>query len=274
MPPPPPSHPSPSPPPPTASEVAAQLNRRFRDAADWRTLTSAGVLVSQFDELCDEDRPWHLTRNPQYAELADRRSAVLVYSGMRPDARQRMRDIPLYSNFYGNKGYGAGFVLRAAAFNANLLCAYTGDGASFTIRCTAGQVAPQCIPGCQPQVAPECNWCMDVSHEGIPCTNWGRCAYRSSELSNMVENYPRTGGYNELILSSAPMDVDPAAAIEAFFYLNTPQCEVAAVCKGRALRAQRAFAQEFPARGNAPLLSLDVTNWVNPFAAASDPDEV
>ena len=90
----------------------------------------------------------------------------------------------------------------------------------------------------------------------------------------MVENYPRTGGYNELILSSAPMDADPAAAIEAFFYLNTPQCEVAAVCKGRALRAQRAFAQEFPARGNAPLLSLDVTNWVNPFAAASDPDEV
>ena len=79
----------------------------------------------QYDELCDEDRPWLFTKNEQYASLSDRRSSVLVYASMRPDADQRQLLIPLY-NKYGKPGYGVGLVLRPSVFvSGGLLCSYT-----------------------------------------------------------------------------------------------------------------------------------------------------
>ena len=284
--PPPPSRPPPMPPPPSAEAVAARLNQRFRDATNFHSLASAGVLVSQFDELSDDSFPWRFTSNPQYAALADRRSAVLIYASMRPpraqwhgQAHQGIPKIPLYSQVYGGQAgavLAAGLVLRGEAFDAPnaLLCAYTGDGATYNIKCPAApggvQAAAtedQCIPGCQPHPPRECNWCTGRSRAGVPCLHWGGCSFRGSELSEMVANYQHNGGYNEIVLSNRPLDDDPARAVEAFYYLLTPECEAEPSCKGRAARAQRAFAREF-GRDDVPLLGLDHTAWFEPFAEA------
>ena len=82
----------------------------------------------------------------------------------------------------------------------------------------------------------------------------------------MIQSYPRIGGYNELVLSASRFDTQLPAAVEAFFYLRTPECEAAPWCKARAERAHRTFTLEYGIASDAPLLSFDAANWEAPFA--------
>ena len=97
------------------------------------------------------------------------------------------------------------------------------DGASNTITCDSAQRAQdahhECIPGCQALSARECNWCSDRSRAGLPCLNWGRCAYRPNELRAMLTAYPHNGGYNELVISADSFEAALPSVIEAFFFL-------------------------------------------------------
>ena len=104
---PPPTPPSTSPPPPhtpTAASVASTLNARFRSGGPSTvtvaaaattpmqthspppplTLASAGVLLSQFDELAHSSRPWAHTADLTYAQFRDRKSAMLLFASMPP----------------------------------------------------------------------------------------------------------------------------------------------------------------------------------------------
>ena len=124
--PPPPPPPSPPPPPfpplrssiPTAAtalEVAQTLNARFLNGGPngnggQISLAQAGVLISQYDELANDGRPWEHTSKSRYAAFKDRESAMLMYAGMPTTPGWMPGAMPMYSE------QGGGFVLRPSVY--------------------------------------------------------------------------------------------------------------------------------------------------------------
>ena len=84
----------------------------------------------------------------------------------------------------------------------------------------------------------------------------------------MLTHYPRTGGYNEIVLDATHLEAHLPDAIQGFFYPLTTSCIAATACKRRAERAQAAFRAEFGSATTAPLLTLNSTDWRAPFSAA------
>ena len=278
-PPPPPPPPQPPPPPPpavTAEEVAQTLNARFHAGGPRGAsigLASAGVLVSQFDELSDKDRPWEHTADNRYSAFSDRKSAMLLYSGM-PEASDAWMSgaIPIFTKEAG------GFVLRPSVFEGTggLLCSYAYDSHTFGKKCAPKGLSETCVPGCQTDPPGKCNWC-----DADGCRQWGGCAHRPAELHTMLADHDTIQphglvehgrGYNELVFNAARWNEQMPWTFEAIFYLATPRCAELPGCKARAEVVHRFFREDYgypqDPRSHAPLLRFDPWDWEAPFAPA------
>ena len=278
--PPPPPPPSPPPPPfpplrssaPTAAtalEVAQTLNARFLNGGPngnggQTSLAQAGVLISQYDELANDGRPWEHTSKSRYAAFKDRESAMLMYAGMPTTPGWMPGAMPMYSE------RGGGFVLRPSVFETTgLLCSYHYDANTFGRKCDPLGLSERCVPGCSTDPPGKCDWCED-------CPNWGQCAFRPSQLNEMLTYHAaskplgdkwQNRGYNELVLDAAVWNTQIPRAFEAFFYMKTGGDRAGAEEVHRLFRDD--FGYPFDPNSHAPLLTLDPLNWAAPFAPAS-----
>lgn len=257
--------------------IAQQLNARFRgDEHGGGTLP--GVLISQFDWLGDDELPWQFTAEHHRAEILDRRSSSLIYAGMRHAGAEK---IPLFSDTWSNQASGPGFVLDEVAFThpsstsvphsgedqvaTGVWCAYNGDGQTFNWKCNPPGRTDRCIPGCTTDPPRDCNWCItEGRHE---CKDYNGCAWRHTELRQMLAAPGAGRTYNELVLSSTVWETGLPSIIVAVFYPATEHCARDPRCKARAERLHQGFRATFSGSA-APLLTLDQTHWDRPFDVA------
>ena len=253
-------------------EVAQTLNARFLNGGPNRnggqiSLAQAGVLISQYDELAGDGRPWEHTSKSRYAAFKDRESAMLMYAGMPRTPGWMPGAMPMYSE------QGGGFVLRPSVFETTgLLCSYHYDANTFGRKCDPLGLSERCVPGCSTEPPGKCDWCED-------CPNWGQCAFRPSQLNEMLTKHAalkplgdkwQNRGYNELVLDAARWNAQIPRAFEAFFYMKK---NASGGSRAEAEAVHRLFRDDFgypfDPNSHAPLLTLDPWNWSAPFAPAS-----
>jgi len=240
--------PTPPPPPTEAQRVTHLLNQRFRNGRPDNSLSRAGVLVHQFGFEYYDDRhePWRMRR-----DRAGRgaRSAMLILNGQRPDPDGSGK----IGVFRQNRG---GYILRPDALR--LKCSYPTDGETQDSPCSWG------------------HWCPASQ-------TWynlyaKRCAYPPERLDGMLQMYMRLHqhtfdfnnhrGYNELVFDDSTWQRNLPRTIEAFFYLTNPACDPR-WCRSDAIQAHRAYNLKYGT--NVPLLTFNLSNWVEPFRPARPP---
>lgn len=205
-------------------------------------LSVAGVLVHQFDDTEDGDKPWlPCPPNRWCRDIADRISASLI-----------SRKLP-----YLFKEGGAGMILTPAT--AKIRCSYFADGGTLPKRCRRDS-PPGCVPGCC-DTKGNPDWCADVRSESQTVY---QCAFWPKDLGAMLRHHEmRPGSYNEVM-------VDPsnwgAATTQAFYFvkqkgrpLMTPERrqEVAGF-EAMARSAHRRFHATYRHAVIAPLVQLEL----------------
>ena len=278
MPAPPPSPPSPpSPPhPPPQRNVVDRLNRRFRDGGRGNDLSTAGVIIHQFDGMDDgnpDGRPW--MPGVRRSETGDRISAALINGHMQPDPSF---NIPIYSFSL------SGLVMSPSA--NSLLCSYPYDVGSVERHCWPHGVSESCIPGCSRYRNDQDVWCDATAGSNQWQHTRPACSWRPTDLGRMMEVREEVRRnklkppskmwndgkyYNELIFDAAYYTEHLPDSIEAVFYLDDDCGDSydGPKCRDYGYGAHAAIASHFGLDADRlPLLKLDLWNWNAPFSVA------
>ena len=222
---------------PQASQtsVVTAINDRFALGQASANLTSAGVLLHQFDntEGGDDnmDEHWlpcptacyHST--PCYcAKVGDRWSASMV-NALTP--RTAINELILFSKRAG------GLIVSPSN---TILCSYPQDGATSDRVCDPPGVSASCIPGCFTEVVqnntPTKCWCDEIAGTPTPwscpiapgSTRSSPCAWKPANLTQMMQKQRQVGTYNEVIVSTKEYVAGLPERLEAIFFLATPEC--------------------------------------------------
>lgn len=272
----PPTIPSPAPPPPNGN-VAQRLNERFRRGSVQNDVTTAGVLVHQFDAM-DDPNPDHSPWLPgvSHSETGDRISAALINAWMQADPGF---NIPIYSFSL------AGVILNPA--HNRLLCSYPWDVGSLSRHCWPRGLSDKCIPGCSRHNGDTDLWCApgtDRWKVDVPA-----CAWRPEQLGEMMKvreevrrdklkppqkMWNDNKYYAELIFDAAYYVDHLPDSIEAVFFLddNCGDAYDGPKCKNYGIGARDAIAKHFGLdHKRLPLLKLDLWNWQEPFSEYHKP---
>lgn len=255
----PPLPPSPPPLPPQSpqSDPVVRINSRFVNSEYSNDLEVAGVLLHQFDQLENKDKPWESCVGDCYcqgANLLGRISAMLIYHQMKE--RRDRTAIPL--PFSDRTGY----ILNPRA--VTLECLYGVDGS------TAFQRQRGTIPGC-----PE-SFCNADHPGGCGFEGWPIGAWKGSDLAKFMPQHQARGsqyhspgfhsGYNEVILNSAKMNAKLPHTIEAWFVVDAGFAHRDGVGYD-VVKAHRDFLRTYSLTANdVPLLKMDPANWKEPFS--------
>lgn len=298
--PPPPREPllPPTPPPPpsprSASEVTAEINKRFRNALSSGPsgLEGAGVILHSFDGWEDPNHPWapcpkdgHGSDHCGQPRVQARRSRVStssIHRGLlRPDRPDRTV-IPMFS-------FDGGVILNPNTIN--LLCAYGNDGAiddgGGGLGCE-GSTSGNCIPGCGDPP----DWCPET---GELIAGWCRCGFEwcgskprpwrpehvhallkvSAKYSKPYDGIGSYEGYNELVVDAEAWLEQLPHSIEAIFFYsncvktdtNTPLAHSAS-CGDAKAYAESVYDKyiKMHGHGSIPFLNFDSSNWDEPFS--------
>jgi hypothetical protein len=224
------------------------LNERFRRGHPSSSLSEAGVLLRQFDRTEDQTAPWHGCadagaagqdpNNGDCALLGNRLSAMIIFAGQRAGNTV----VPIF-------GHGPGVIFNTGA--VGITCGYVTDGG------TRGKPDGCGNDWCSREAGIRDGWC-----DGRP--------YTPSLLDLMLTSSARRGGYNEVIIDSAALDVALPYAIDAFFYVGDADVDQSADGAVHARVALRAFRRTYGTTAHATLVRLDPTNWTTPFSFAED----
>ena len=168
-----------------------------------------------------------------------------------------------------------------------LLCAYSGDGATALANCHPPGLSATCTPGCV-HSAGFCDRLQPVLDGWCQCSlGWCRGEplrpqpWAPSDLDAMLTQYDAhgltpsagnnnnpasAGGWNELIIGTDQLATSLPHAIEAFFYVK----DVAWDVRTSTRRVVEEFAMAFNYGGRPelppPLLTLRKDDWDRPFA--------
>ena len=223
-------------------------------------LRKAGVLVTLFNvpqawEMCGED-------NAACKHTRDRRSATLLYHRPKGTTAQPERQIYLH-----NLG---GMIL--APNNEWVLCGYPEDGRTRGKMCR-GTPRPnplderQCLPGCmnQPRGRGD-RWC-DPQHNARDAGGKGWCdghPWHIADFAQMLQlqRNDRWAGYNEIVVDNYRFSESLPYSIEAFFWLDDPQCSAA--CRAVSHEAHQRFLRRYPEH-RVPLLAFTPGESPRPF---------
>ena len=204
-----------------STAVAAQINARFTAGEAVSSITAAGVIIHQFDDLSEPatsagttSRRWMPCPRTCWgkpcwcAKFGDRFSCSLINAKSPPPncttagacvPWTQARQIGIFASSAGV--YNGGFVLAPPLLR--LQCSYPGDGGTMTRLClnengTARFPGEPCVGGCE---------CQDVGKaaEPFPCANScaapppspaapnHQCAWPAANLSRMLEIQVRFG---------------------------------------------------------------------------------
>eukprot|EP01050_Picozoa_sp_SAG11_P012151 SAG11_NODE_1334_length_5178_cov_10.938374_3_plen_321_part_00 len=215
----------------SAGSALEDINRRFASAMASSNLSSAGVIIHQFDGIDGSAGeqpaqvwlpcPKSAWGKPTWcAKFSDRESCSIIgaKSPPQPDGA-----IGIFQSAAGV--VTGGFVL--APRHTTLLCSYPGDGGTMTRVCLDEKGQPlhpgqRCVPGCECQdTAPRpCNNSCAAPPPSPPIPHH-QCAWAAPDLSQMLEQwYGGHGGgaYNELVIDTTGYVANLPASIEAIFY--------------------------------------------------------
>jgi hypothetical protein len=249
------SGPNPSPPgvqmPLSSAQIVASLNERFRYGRPSNDLEAAGVLVRQFGSTNNGGRPWEPCQ-------LEPRIWCSKYHAQWPASiiNDRMRH-----TYYQGRG---GLVLQAR--HVHLFCAYSSDGNSMAHHCdgTSGD-GSTCIPGCYPAS----QQCHEV-HKSWDCS-WPPDKLQDALEAQLRRSNPASG-WNEMVVDTKSIEVDPVSTIAAFFYLKGASNHTQWGMSNVEQQRQR-FIQTFQlSSANAPplvQLNLHAANWSAVFSLRS-----
>ena len=242
-------------------ETAQSINARYRQALPSSDLAKAGVLLTLFNN----PQAWQMcsATNDACRHTRDRRSATLIYYRPRGTTAQPERQIYLHTM--------GGMII--APSNAWVLCGYPEDGR------TRGKMCPgapkpnqgnrkQCLPGCMehPDGRTAERWCEPQKR---PRDGGGKgwCdghPWRQRDFAKMLElqRADRWAGYNEIVIDNYLFSEGLPYSIDAFFWLDDPQCNSA--CKAVTRRAHQLFLERYPEHP-VPLLAFKPGESEAPF---------
>ena len=273
----PPPQPLPTPPPPPT--VVDRINARYREGGPFgHNLSTAGVLVHQFDTIDEPDpsnaggRMWLLSvAAPRWS---DRISASLISAALAPPR--------LYSDVL------SGLVFSPSA--TRILCTFPQDASTQQDRvCDPPGLSARCVPGCS--VHGRLTWCEHARSDG-------KCAFRPDDWGGMLAEQSRLrhrggdarDGYNEVIVDAAHFADHLPTIVEAIFFMGrdsderctsgwrvgwtTPNLGRSAGRRNHCERYARAAHAHFLARfgltaTDVPLLRLDLAR-AQPFEAVHE----
>mmetsp|Transcript_27120 Transcript_27120/g.62216 ORF Transcript_27120/g.62216 Transcript_27120/m.62216 type:complete len:607 (+) Transcript_27120:74-1894(+) len=224
---------------------AQLINQRFREGHPSNILTEAGVFLSQFDGMRDEERPWLPCRQGTWcgnSGYGDRFSGSVINARL-PN---------LYSSTLGG--------VIVSPFAVKLRCAYPSDASTQgSYKNCAGHGA-DCIPGCFLNGKPF--WCS--SRRDHPSCPWPADKLEQAMLHH-EETHPNK--YNELIFDPDPWVAGLPDSIYAFFVpVRSMPGDVEKVKHAHAL-----FVEQYKAT-NTPLLIFDYEkDRTRPFRVAKLP---
>jgi len=226
-----------------------EINQRFLKAKASNDLGEVGIVIHTFDGLDDANQPWLPCQGADWcAKYSDRSSTSVIGAWT---TKQKDGTIGIFDSTRG------GFIYAPAY--TEVFCSYVGDGGSMNPdkACDGGE--DDCLPGCG-----FAYWCNQTS-------DWGTCAFRKSNLTNMIERdmssvYP----YNEIVVSGKARVDNLPHTVEAIFYPKTANCSAGSQCLMEVQNMQKDMMAEFGlTSAEMPLLELDLSNWQVPFADVS-----
>ena len=249
---------------------AERINARFRDAVPGSSsdLSTAGVLIHQFDKYETAGAPWkscnfHCDNEVVGWAVTGRLSTSIMYGRMR--LRGDRVAVPLVSN-------DGGIVARPHG-GVNISCIFGIDGA--TVGLSGGPNGDGCPS----------TWC-NPAQTGCNQAGYGCCAFegappqaawRAEDLGTLLKLHEQHGagyhqpgyhsGYNEASVDGWSWNANLPRTVEAFFYLEN----VGTAGQGQVSYARDAhsrFLREYGVTDfEVPLLGFDPARWDAPFRA-------
>lgn len=253
-----------------AQTVLDQINGRFlHGAASSGNLTTAGVIIHQFDNWNDPSSQWLPCPTSMWcANFSDRWSTSLINVGSPTKDEGGQKTLNLYNDKI------PGFILSATG--NELSCSYPGDGGTSLRTCDAAGKVQGCIPGCYteqgnhwPVPDGQPCWCdtgVTSCPSGQGATGPSACAWRPSELSQMLTAQQHYNSYNELIFATKPYTASLPSSLEAFFYMVKSQDDQRKMVTDTHAHFLSTYGRT---TAQTPLLQFDPTNLGMPFTCVA-----